>query len=47
MTHYIFYALMAGINKMNKCKTALEIIRIEYARYGSSTIQSVRAYVES
>ena len=32
---------------MNKRETALEIIRIEYAKYGCSTVIAMRAYVEN
>lgn len=32
---------------MNKRETALEIIRIEYAKYGKETRESMRAYVEN
>ena len=32
---------------MNKRETALEIIRIEYAKYGKETAASMRAYVEN
>jgi len=32
---------------MNERKTALEIIRIEYAKYGCSTVTALRAYVEN
>jgi len=32
---------------MNKRKRALEIIRVEYATYGCSTIVATRAYVEN
>ena len=32
---------------MNKRETALEVIRIEYAKNGCSTIIAMRAYVEN
>ena len=32
---------------MNKRETALEIIKIEYAKYGKETRESMRAYVEN
>jgi len=32
---------------MSKRETALEIIRIEYAKYGKETRESMRAYVEN
>lgn len=32
---------------MNKRETALEIIRIEYAKYGHETRESMRAYIEN
>lgn len=32
---------------MNKRETALETIRIEYAKYGKETRESMRAYVEN
>ena len=32
---------------MNKRETALEIIRIEYAKYGKETRECMRAYVEN
>ena len=32
---------------MNKRETALEIIRIEYAKHGKETTASMRAYVEN
>lgn len=32
---------------MNKRETALEVIRIEYAKYGKETRESMRAYVEN
>lgn len=32
---------------MNKRETALEVIRIEYAKHGEETRESMRAYVEN
>ena len=32
---------------MNKRETALEIIKMEYAKYGKETRESMRAYVEN
>jgi len=32
---------------MNKRKRALEIIRVEYAKHGCSTIIATRAYIEN
>jgi len=32
---------------MSKRQTALEVIRIEWAKYGKDTRESVRAYVEN
>ncbi len=35
------------IKPMTKRETALEVIRIEYAKYGKETQRSMRAYTEN
>lgn len=41
------YVLKKEATKTNKRETALEVIRIAYAKYGKETRESMRAYVEN
>ena len=45
--HDVYGETVKEVKKMNKRATALEIIRIEYAKYGKETRESMRAYVEN